>query len=299
MSQFDHTQRFLFEDFDIRGEWAGLDQTYTDVLAQHPYPEPVAKLLGEFLAAAALLIGTLKFEGLLTLQARSEGPISLLMAECSSQHELRGIARYESTASEVGVEASLQQLMPQGHLTITLDPTEGQRYQGIVALEGENLAACLTQYFADSEQLNTQFWLAANQQQAAGLLLQQLPAQRITSPEERAAQWEHVTLLGQTLTPEELLQLPPESLLHRLYHQEQIRLFPAQSVCFQCSCSRERSAKALSSLGSEDAHSLLHEQGGRIRIDCQFCNNSYAFDAADVAQLFVGGGAQQPSSTRH
>lgn len=299
MSQFDHTQRFLFEDFDIRGEWAGLDQTYRDVLAQHPYPEPVAKLLGEFLAAAALLIGTLKFEGLLTLQARSEGPISLLMAECSSQRELRGIARYQASASECGTEASLQQLMPQGRLTMTLDPTKGQRYQGIVALDGEHLATCLSRYFADSEQLNTHFWLAANRQQAAGLLIQQLPAQRITNPEERAAHWEHVTVLGQTLTPEELLQLPPESLLHRLYHQEQIRLFPAQAVCFQCSCSRERSAKALSSLGLEDAYSLLQEQAGRIHIDCQFCNSSYEFDAADVAQLFAGGGAQQPSPTRH
>ncbi|MBM7063195.1 Hsp33 family molecular chaperone HslO [Pseudomonas sp. UL073] len=293
----DFTQRFLFDDFDARGELVTLEGSYRHVLAKHPYPEPVAQLLGELLGAAALLIGTVKFDGLLVLQARSTGAVPLLMVECSSAGELRGIARYH--AEQIGDAQSLGELMPNGDLAITIDPANGQRYQGIVALDGANLADCLSTYFATSEQLPTRFWLFADGQRACGLLLQQLPVDRQKDPEARAASWEHVVTLADTLTAEELLSLDSETLLYRLYHEEAVRLFEPRALQFRCSCSRERSARALVSLGREDADQLLAEQGGTVVIDCQFCNQRYPFDAADIAQLFAGGGVEPASDTRH
>lgn len=297
MSDFDFSQRFLFDDHDVRGELVALQESYRQVLSKHAYPAPVARLLGEMLAAAALLAGNLKFEGLLVLQARSSGPVPLLMVECSSERELRGIARYH--AEQVGEEAGLRELMPEGVLAMTIDPKIGQRYQGIVALEGATLADCLSAYFETSEQLPTRFWLEADGSRARGLLLQALPADRQRDPEERQATWEHLATLADTLRTEELLGLGNEVLLHRLYHQEQVRLFDPQALQFRCSCSRERSARALVSLGEADALQLLQEQGGVLSIDCQFCNHHYEFDAADVIQLFAGGGSQEPSQTRH
>ncbi|MFG0380344.1 Hsp33 family molecular chaperone HslO [Pseudomonas sp. zbq_18] len=297
MHDFDHTQRFIFDDNDVRGELVSLGESYQHVLAKHPYPQPVAQLLGEMLAAASLLVGTLKFDGLLVLQVRSSGAVPLLMIECSSEREVRGIARYH--AEQIGADAGLRELMPDGVLAITVDPRQGQRYQGIVDLEGESLAECLSNYFATSEQLATRFWLHADGQRARGLLLQQLPAERLREPEEREASWQHVLTLADTLSAEELLGLDNETVLHRLYHQEAVRLFEPQALCFRCSCSRERSSRALISLGKVDAQALLEEHDGQVVIDCQFCNQRYAFDAADVAQLFAGGGSEAPSGTRH
>ena len=293
----DFTQRFLFDDSDVRGEMVALTQSYAQVLAKHSYPQPVAQLLGELLAAAALLLGTLKFEGLMVLQARSSGPVPLLMVECSSEGELRGIARYH--AEQVRTDAGLSDLMPEGLLAITVEPRSGQRYQSLVDMDGATLADCLSNYFATSEQLPTRFWLNADGQRARGLLLQQLPADRLPEAEAREASWQHVVTLADTLTAEELLGLDNPTLLHRLYHEEQLRLFEPRMLQFRCSCSRERSANALISLGQADAELLLSENAGSVVIDCQFCNERYAFDAADIAQLFAGGGSQAPSSTRH
>lgn len=293
----DHTQRFLFDESDVGGEIATLGESYQHVLAKHPYPEPVAQLLGELLAAAALLVGTLKFDGLMVLQARSSGAVPLLMVECSSDREVRGIARYHEAQLTPG--ATLSELMAEGVLAITIDPANGQRYQGIVALDGVTLAESLSNYFASSEQLPTRFWLAADGRRACGMLLQQLPADRIRDAEEREASWQHVRTLADTLSTEELLGLDNETVLHRLYHEEQVRLFEPRPIMFRCSCSRERSANALISLGEEDAAQLVAEQGGAITIDCQFCNERYRFDAADIAQLFAGAGTAGPSGTRH
>ncbi len=297
MLDSDYTQRFLFDDTDVRGEWVGLERSYVEVLAKHPYPEPVAQLLGELLVAAALLVGTLKFDGLLVLQARSAGAVPLLMVECSSEREVRGIARYHEEQLTPG--ATLAELMPEGVLAMTIDPANGQRYQGIVALDGIDLADSLSNYFASSEQLPTRFWLNADGRRASGMLLQQLPADRIRDGEAREASWQHLRTLADTLTAEELLGLNTETLLHRLYHEEQVRLFDPRPIRFHCSCSRERSAKALISLGQHDAEQLLGEQGGSVTIDCQFCNQKYRFDAADVTQLFAGAGIEGPSGTRH
>lgn len=297
MSDHDVTQRFLFADCDVRGELVALERSYAEVLARYPYPPAVAVLLGELMAAAGLLQSTLKFDGLLILQARSTGPLSLLMVEYSSERELRGIARFDE--QKLGAQSSLHELMPDGVLTLTVDPRQGQRYQGLVPLEGENLASCLSNYFASSEQLSTRFWLAADGTRARGLLLQALPADRVEDPQERENTWQHLTLLADTLRPEELLAVDNQTLLHRLYHEEDVQLFDSRALTFRCSCSRERSSRALLGLGEADVRLLLAEQPNGVEVDCQFCNQRYFFDAADVTQLFSGGGSEPPSNTKH
>ena len=180
----DFTQRFIFDESDARGEMVSLELSYAEVLAKHAYPEPVAQLLGELMAAAALLVGTMKFDGLLILQARSEGPVPMLMIECSSEREIRGLARYD--ADQIAADATLADLMPNGVLALTVDPTEGQRYQGIVDLDGQTLSECFTNYFVMSQQVGTKFWLNADGKRARGLLVQQLPADRIKDEDDRA-----------------------------------------------------------------------------------------------------------------
>ena len=181
----DRSRRFLFDDADIRGESVCLERAYQEILAVHQYAPGVSRLLGELMAAAVLLSGNLKFEGKLILQVRSEGQIPLLMVECNQHLQIRAIARgaQEATAER------FDQLVTSGQLAITVDPDRGQRYQGIVPLVEDSLAHSLDAYFTHSEQLGTRLWLAADGERAAGLLLQQLPAEEVTAEDERAGQW--------------------------------------------------------------------------------------------------------------
>lgn len=282
MSPQDVTQRFIFEHADVRGELVSLNDSYRDILSRHAYPEPVQGLLGELLAAAVLLSTAIKFDGLLIMQARSSGPLSMLMVECSSQQEVRAIARYSDDLSG----SSLTELMPDGMLAITIDPTQGQRYQGVVALQGDSLADSLAGYFDSSEQLPSRFRLLADGRIARGFMLQALPADRQIDPAERDETWNRLSVLADTLTAEELLALDNATILRRLYHEEDVLLFDERAVCFRCSCSEERSGNALISLGREDAFALLAEQAGEIEVDCQFCNTSYRFDEEALTRLF-------------
>lgn len=293
----DITQRFLFENLDIRGEAVSLEESYQEVLSRHAYPLSIAKLLGELLAASGLLCNSLKFDGILVLQIRSEGPIPLLMVECNSERQVRGIARYESSQITSGM--SFDELMPNGILTITIDPKEGKRYQGIVSIEGGSIAMSLSNYFASSEQLPSYFWLCADGKRARGLLLQSLPAEKQLDIDSRTNTWQRLTILADSLTESEFLSLDNETILHRLYHEDDIRLFEGQPLSFHCNCSRERSANALYSLGQEDTFALLEEQNGIITIDCQFCNKEYSFDATDITQLFKNSASNLASDTKH
>ncbi|MFZ5757381.1 MAG: Hsp33 family molecular chaperone HslO [Pseudomonadota bacterium] len=276
MTAADSRSRFLFEALAVRGELVRLDATVQTVLANHDYPPPLQDLLGEALAAAALLAGTIKFEGLLVLQAKGEGPLTLLMAECSHDGRLRAIARWEGDVPA----APLVSLLGNGHLAITIDPATGTRYQGIVPLDGISLAECIEHYFSQSEQLGTRLWLVAGNGRAAGFLLQELPDAGGTRRDADA--WNRLCRLTDTLTADELLGLAPATLLNRLFHQEDVRLFEAESLHFECSCSTDRVLNALRSLGESELQAILAEQG-RIEVTCEFCNRRRDFLAADLA----------------
>ncbi len=280
----DRSQRFLFEQADIRGEIVQLDQSYRDIIAVHQYAPGVSQLLGEFLAASVLLATTLKFEGKLVLQARSNGQLPLLMVECDDALRVRAIAR----GAQEATSERFDQLLSGGHLAITIDPVKGQRYQGIVPLVEDSLAHSLDAYFRQSEQLGTRFWLSARDGCAAGMLLQQLPTQLVEDPAERRNQWEHATTLAQTLQGEELRSIAAPELAHRLYHEEPLRLFEPATVAFQCNCSRQRTRNALASLPRAEVEELLEELGS-ITMDCEFCNQQYRFVREDLADLLGDG----------
>lgn len=280
MSDVDQCQRFLFEQLAIRGEITGLKQSYQDVLNQHSYPQPVARLLGEFMAAVSLLSDTLKFRGRLSLQAKGEGQVRVVLAECEQHERLRAIARYNDDFIDGGV------LLGAGQLAITIEPENGQRYQGIVSLADRGLAAALEEYFQQSEQIKTRLWLAADGQRAAGLLIQAMPESASESSLSQDSEpWDRIISLSDTITDDELLNLSNERLLVRLFHEETVRTWPPSQRYFQCSCSHERSANALSSIGYAEARQLAVEQGS-IEVDCQFCHAKYFYSVEDVERLF-------------
>ncbi|WP_281648414.1 Hsp33 family molecular chaperone HslO [Parendozoicomonas sp. Alg238-R29] len=287
MMQTDSAQRFLFENTDIRGERVQLDQSLQEAFAPHAYPEMIRVLLGELATAAVLLSTTLKFEGKMTLQARSSGPVSLLMIECTDKRSFRGVARWSDEQLSPS-DTGLHSLLENGQLVITVDPEKGKRYQGVIPLEGENLAGCLSSYFQQSEQLPTKLWLACDGEKAAGFLLQALPHQKDKDLAARTEHWEHFTVLAETLKDEEMLELSTEEVLHRLYHEEDIRLFDGETIKYHCNCSRERTGSALITVDPADIQEILEEQG-QIDMDCQFCNTRYTFTEADIHQLLGTG----------
>ncbi|MDR5860657.1 Hsp33 family molecular chaperone HslO [Halomonas eurihalina] len=277
----DQIQRFLFDNTNVRGEVVSLEKAYAEVLERHDYPPAVTRQLGELLAAVALLTETVKLDGTMSIEVRGKGALSLLMAESNPGGELRAIAQLDEDAAIPGDDAGFAELFGEGQITITLDPREGRRYQGIVTLERDNLAGCLEDYFSRSEQLPTRIWLAADSQRSAGLLLQRLPDESLNQDEDA---WERMVQLAATLTAYELLSLEQHDLLHRLFHEEQARVFEPKALHFGCSCSRERIAGALLSLGNEELREILAEQGG-IATQCHFCHTRYQFTVAEVEAM--------------
>ncbi len=284
----DALRRFLIETAGVRGALVHLDRSWAAVLDRHPYPEAVRGPLGQALAAVTLLSSTIKFEGSLILQVEAAGPIRTLVVQATDRRTLRGLARWEG---EVPASTALADLFGEGRVVLTATAPGGERYQGVVPLEGATLGEALERYFAQSEQLPTRVWLAAGQERAAGLLLQTVPGQ-----DADGEGWARATALAATLSSAELLGLPTETLLRRLFHEERVRLFDSEPVAFRCGCSRERIERLLRSLGRDEVESIVAEQGA-VEVTCEFCNRRYRLDAVDAAMLFSGtaGG----SDTRH
>ena len=280
MASQDQFQRFIFEHSQVRGAWVQLGDSFREIINQAPYPDSVRQLLGESLVASVLMSSTLKFEGTLSLQAAGEGALRTLMAECSHDRKIRGLARFDEQAMS---GETLYELLGQSRMAITITPEKGQRYQGVVPREADNLAGCLEEYFERSEQIATSLFLFADGDTAAGLLLQRLPGHT----EEDDDLWNRVNHLARTVEAEELLKLDRETLLHRLFHEETVRLYEPEPVEFRCSCSRERTLAALESIGKEECYSILDEQGS-IDMDCQFCHANYRFNRNDIDHLFTG-----------
>jgi molecular chaperone Hsp33 len=290
MADADELRRFLFEDSPVRGYVVRLDATWKATAEHHGYPPVVRGVLGEAMAATALLAGTMKFDGRLTLQVQGEGPLHLLVTQCTDGLAMRGVARFRGAVPA----GTLDAITGGGRVTVTVESTDQDtRYQGVVPLLGEGLAEGLEEYFARSEQLPTRLWLAADGEGAAGLLLQQLPTGNSASAEEdpvarQSAQdlWERVCALAGTVTPAELLRVPVEDLLHRLFHEENVRLFAGSPVSFRCACSRERTAGLLRALGRQEVEEII-AQDGEVTVTCEFCNRAWRFDAIDAGTLFT------------
>ncbi len=278
----DALYRFMLENADTRGEWVHLDNSWQEILKRADYPEIVRGVLGEAFAAVALLSATIKHTGSLILQIRSDGPVHLLVVQATPEGYLRGLARWSSEPTKTG----LSNIFGKGHFAITMEAaSDNERYQGVIALEGENLSDALEEYFKRSEQLPTRLWLTSNTDSCAGMLLQRLPAQQHIEKDEE--DWVRVNMLLDTLTPEELLNTEPADLIYRLYHEEAPRLFDPAMLRFHCDCNLEKIENTLRSLGQEEANTIIAEQGA-IEVNCEFCNSQYRLDSVDVARLFAG-----------
>lgn len=276
----DILHRYLFDNADVRGELVQLQNSYQQVIGSHAYPPVLQILLGELLAATSLLTATLKFSGDISVQLQGNGPVSLAVINGNNLQQLRGIARWDG---ELADNASLADLFGQGYMVITLTPDEGERYQGVVALDKPTLAACVEDYFNQSEQLPTALWLFADGKQAAGMFLQILPSQ-----EDHNADFEHLSQLTATIKAQELFTLEAQDVLHRLYHQEEVRLFDPIEVSFKCTCSRERSAAAIKTIDQAEVEAILAEDG-KVEMGCEYCNAKYVFDGIDIAAIYANG----------
>jgi molecular chaperone Hsp33 len=298
MHDKDCLHRFMFEDFPIRGHLVHLDASWRALTEHREYPPLIRDMLGEAVAASLLLAATIKFDGALSLQLQGDGPVHLMLAQCTSGFGVRGLARYHEESwggDAIGRRGAADKrgvagLIGPGNLTVTLDAEDkGQRYQGIVPISGDRLAESLQHYFENSEQLPTRLWLHADAQGASGLLLQRLPNEGGGLPDRDAAAvedaWRRVQLIGETLTSEELGHLSDTQILHRLFNEDDVRLYDPAPVYFRCRCSRERVGGMLQGLGEAETRSVLAERG-EVEVRCDFCNRAYLFDAIDVEQLF-------------
>jgi molecular chaperone Hsp33 len=282
MSQFDYLQRFLFEHHAIRGELVFLRDVFQTVSKQRDYPIVVKHLLGQSMAATALLSATIKYNGSLILQAQTKGPINLLVVQCDQHLNMRALARWQDDSD------FSQRLLGEGHMIITVSPDNTtERYQGVVSLESSQLNENLESYFEQSEQLPTKLWLAADHDQAVGLLIQKMP--NIHSGEQAAGEewnyWEHIQVLAATITEKELLSLDATTILHRLFHEEDIRLYEQQPVNFRCECDKNKMAQALQTMGEEEVRDILKTYSF-VEVTCDFCNNTYAFNEQEINQIF-------------
>jgi len=305
MHDRDSLHRFIFEQYPIRGHLVHLDAAWRALIEHREYPAAIRNTLGEAVAASLLLAATVKFEGVLSLQLQGDGPVHLMLAQCTSGLGVRGLARYREDGghADAGTDvARLVDLIGTGNLTVTLETDDGsQRYQGIVPIAGRRLAESLQVYFENSEQLPTRLWLHADASGVSGMLLQKLPVTDSRPDVEVAAvddAWRRVQLIGETLTPEELRTLADAEILHRLFNEDDLRLFEAAPVYFRCRCSRERVSSMLQGLGEAETRSVLAERG-QVEVHCDFCNRGYVFDAVDVEQLFNPGVASLSGGSVH
>ncbi len=281
--QGDVLERFIFDQRDVRACVVQLEQSIQDNHKHHSYPKALADLLSEFMVATALLSSSLKFEGRLVLQLRSQSEVPLLMAECNHHAQVRAYAQYQELSSDFSFES-----LTKGTLAMTLEPEVGEPYQGIVPLMGQDLAQCLQFYFEQSEQLGSHFQLSVRNGKASGFMLQQLPPQYESEAEQRQQTWNDLKTLAETLETDELFGLNAQTIMHRLFHEFDVRFLEKAPVEFKCRCSKARMDQALVSLGQEELESILAEQG-QIDMACEFCRQAYLYDQEEVRGLFETG----------
>jgi len=285
MSQFNVLNRYIFSDAHARGELVQLSSSFESIIKNHNYPKGVEKLLGELLSATCLLTATLKFEGDITVQLQGDGPVGYMSVSGNNEQQMRGIAKI---ATETSAD-TLQGLIGKGTMIITIRPSAGEAYQGVVALDKDNLADCLAHYFEVSEQIPTKIWLFSDteQQQTAGALVQLLPDGdgSIENKEKQQSDFEHLCQLTNTIKSDEIFSLEAEALLYRLYHQEQVNIFEPQPVSYLCGCSADKCLAAISQIEPSEIKAILAEQG-KISMTCDYCITTYDFDELSL-QSFI------------
>jgi len=291
----DSLTRFLLERAHVRGALVRLDETWQAIRARTDYPEAAADFLGQCCVASALFTASLKLEGGVSVQLRGESALRRVFAECRTDGSLRGIAHFEAP---LPMHLPLSAFGPKAVLAITIENNgaghrEPQRYQGMVGLQAESLSRAFEDYFAQSEQLPTRLLLISRGNQAAGLLIQQLPEAFST-----AEDWQRAQALFETLSAGELLQLEPNEVLYRLFHEESVRVLDTQPLAFGCSCSRERVETTLVSLGQAEIEETIAETGG-ISVHCDFCGQGYHFSAEEGLSLFWPESRLPPSKRLH
>ncbi|GAA0811959.1 Hsp33 family molecular chaperone HslO [Colwellia sp. D2M02] len=279
MSNFNVLNRYLFTDAHARGELVQLSSSYQSIIKNHNYPEGVQRLLGELLAATCLLTATLKFEGDITVQLQGNGPVGYMSVSGDNNQQMRGIAKLTQTTDG----STLHELIGKGTMVITIRPKQGEAYQGVVALEADNLADCLAHYFEVSEQIDTKVWLFSDSKQVAGALVQLLPDGdgSIENKAQQQTDFEHLSQLTNTIKQEEIFNLEAEALLYRLYHQEKVSLFEPQQVSYLCGCSEEKCLSAIAQIEPSEIKAILAEQG-KISMTCDYCVTTYDFDETSL-----------------
>ena len=283
----DSLQHFLFENqqnetMPIRGNIVHLNHTFKQILQLQTLPNVLKLALGELMAASALLSATLKMDGVMVLQLQSKGALKLLVVECSHDLNMRATAKWDETLTKEIEKLSFIELVKHGQFVITLDPSVGEAYQGIVPIEGSTIAEMLQNYMLRSQQIDTSLWLHCDGESASGMLLQKLP----NMAENDTDSWNRVNILADTMSSDELQNLAPETLLTRLFAEEDVRLFEPKLTQFRCSCSKTKVGNMLRLLGQLEVESILAEQG-KIEVNCDFCNKQYCFDTIDAAQALL------------
>jgi molecular chaperone Hsp33 len=290
---------FQLERSALRGRLVRLGGLVDRVLTGHDYPEPVSRLLGELLVLAATLAGGLKFQGTFSLQIKSAGPVSLMIADCTNDGAMRGFAKFDAGQVAAAAGAGIADLLGEGHLALTVDQAEtGQTYQGIVELAGTTLTECMQTYFRQSEQVRTGIEVAVDRIEqadqwrwrAGGIMVQRLPEQVAEGREAQMEEdWRRTMLLLSTATEAELVDpnLAPERLLLRLFHEEGVRVFRPLGLSFGCRCSRARVETMLRRFPPAELDDMK-EADGRLVVTCEFCSARYRFDEAELARLHAG-----------
>lgn len=289
----DFVQTFQIEDLNIRGRLIRLDDAYNEAIKQHGYPPAIKHLIGETMVLTAILASALKYDGVFTLQVQGDGPVSLVMADITSDGGMRAYAKLrEGVSGSDIIGGSIPQTLGAGRMAFTVDQgPDTERYQGITELTGATLADCAHNYFRQSEQLETAIAITASGGEegtpvhAAGLMLQRLPASKDGEQEEE--NWRRAVVLMSSITSAELLDptLSASQILYRLYHEDGVRLYVQRVLRHECRCSEERVSRTLRSFPRAEIDDMADD--GLITVTCEFCRTDYVYDADRLDDLYT------------
>ena len=279
---------FVFESLPVRGALVQLERTWQRMQRDHDYADPVAEVLGHSAAATALIAQSLKFDGTITFQINSEGPLAMLVMQSTDYLDLRGMA----SADDVEGGTAFADLVTGARCAVTVDSGAMERpYQGVVEISSESLAASLENYFAQSIQVPSHVQLAQDSSRCGGILLQQMPDESPTLEDD----WRRLGFLAKTLRAEDLADGASYELLHKLFAEDDVRAFKPREARFRCRCTQQKVEEVLRLLGEEETRSACEEQG-KVEVTCEYCGRLRTFDAVDVTRVFTKQAVSGPDS---